>query len=788
MTAAQRPLRLLPAVVVGWALALLLARLPVAIAIAVAATCVTVAVVSAWWWRAGHPGGTWSVVAGVGLAGALVSGSVAVHVAVAQAEPWPALTTGRVLVEARLEVIDPGRPVARPAAWDAGDGQQRTVARVVALTTPQQQGWSAGSRVRLIAPWPQGQPLLAPGQVVTGSFRVGPDDGATGLSATLAAVGPLVTEVQPDGPGIAVRDRLRLALAGLPTAQAELVMGMVLGDDELLPAAEREAMRTAGLSHLTAVSGANIAIVTGLVLWCARLAGVPVRFALPPAAAVLAGYVVLVGPEPSVVRATAMALVTLLALVLGGGNGMAALLVAALGLLVLDPWLAASRGFALSCAATAGLIVASTPGRKLVDRWSQAAPATLRPAVAMLAATALTALAAALATAPLLAAYGQGISWVSVLANVAVAPMVPVVTISGLLVGGLSWGVPSLASVVAVVPGLGAGWIIDVANWAAAVPGGRLPWPSGWTWGAILAVMVGVLLLLGRRWRWLPVLVPAGAAAASLTAASAPAALNSLPEDWQVVFCDVGQGDAALLRTGPQAAVLVDAGPDPAAAQECLDRSGITTVPAVVLSHFHRDHVAGLATVLARHRPQLVLVSPLAEPPDTYADTARVLHESGTAATTPRVGQRFAVGWLSWTVTGPARLPGDGSAPNNASVTMTATVARDDRRTTVFFGGDLEPEGQQVLLSGGQPIDVDVAKVPHHGSAQQHPRLPTWTGAEVAVVSCGRDNDYGHPSPLTVAAWQGAGADVVRTDTVGDVIIVGRPGQPPQVFGRAVAS
>ncbi|MDQ1249960.1 MAG: ComEC/Rec2 family competence protein [Actinomycetota bacterium] len=776
---------LFPALMVAWLLAVVLTGAQPWVGVVVGGGCAAVAVVGALQWRE-HPGGWPVAVASAGVAGLVVALSAAGHVGLARADPWPELVRDRALVQAQVQVVASARPVARPAGWDAADGQQRTVARVLAVAVDDA-AWQVGSRVRLVAPLPAAQGLLQPGQVVVGSMRVSPDDGRDGMSATLTAIEPVVAVQSAHGWGRAVRERLRSALARVPPAQAELVMGMVLGDDELLPEPVQVDMQSAGLSHLTAVSGANIAIVTGMVLWCARLTGVPRRFALIPALLALCGYVALVGPEPSVVRATAMALIGLLALALGGGSGMAALQVAALGLLVLDPWLASSRGFALSCAATAGLIVAAEPGRRLVAGVSLAVPMAVRAPVAVVAAAVLTALAAAIATAPLLAAYGQGVSWVSVLANVAAAPMVPVVTIAGLGVGAVAWVLPAVAQVVAAIPGAGADWIITVAQWAAAVPGGRVPWPAGWFWAVVLAGVLAALLMAGRRWRWLPIVVPAAVAAASVTAATAPTALGSLPSQWAVVFCDVGQGDAALLRAGPHAAVLLDAGPDPAAAQACLARSGITEVPMIVLSHFHRDHVAGLATVLAQYRPQRVLVSPLAQPADTYASTMRDLAAASVTPAVPQVGDRFTVGWLSWTVVGPSRLPGDGSAPNNASLTLTATVEHDGARTTVFFGGDLEPEGQLALMSGGGPIDVDVVKVPHHGSAQQHPRLPSWTGGEVAVMSCGVDNDYGHPSPLTVASWQGAGAAVVRTDLAGDVIMAGQSNGRPTVLTRAVA-
>jgi competence protein ComEC len=106
----------------------------------------------------------------------------------------------------------------------------------------------------------------------------------------------------------------------------------------------------------------------------------------------------------------------------------------------------------------------------------------------------------------------------------------------------------------------------------------------------------------------------------------------------------------------------------------------------------------------------------------------------------------------------------------------------------VLLTGDIEPEAQRALLNSVPPLDVDVAKIPHHGSANQHPRFPPWSRAEVAVVSSGAGNDYGHPSDLTMGTWQAAGASVLRTDERGDVIAVGVPGGPPTIVTRTVAA
>lgn len=769
----HRSFLLLPPGLVAWLVALVLPRGPAWLPWASAGVAAgAVGVALRLWTR--HP--TAMRVAAAAVAGVvvLVSVSTGVHLAVRDAGPWQKLIDQRALVVAEIEVVTPARAVTGGPLWQADVNRQRFVAQVRQIHTATET-WRLGSTVGTLAILPPSAELLGTGDRLTGDFRVSsPQQPHLGHSATLMSTGE-PGRVRPDTSWTsAVVDRLAAALPVNLPEQSSLVLGMVFGDDSGLSEDSQQAMRSSGLSHLTAVSGANIALVCGAVLVLARLVGFPGRAALVPALAVVAAYVAVVGPEPSVVRATAMALVAIAGLWLGGGTGFAALAVALSALLTLDPWLASSRGFALSCAATAGLILVAVPGRTLVTALAGRVPTVARLPVAAVLASVLTAAAAGLATMPLIAAYGQGISLLSVLANVAAAPLVGVVTVSGLIVAMLAWVQPGLAAAAGAIPTAGAGWILAVAEATSGVPGGRFRWPAGFWPAAALVVTMGAVAVLGRRWRALPILVPTAVALGSIVAAVVPAALPAPAKDWQVVVCDVGQGDAVLLRAGPESAVLVDAGPTPEGAVDCLRRNGISHVPAVILSHFHADHVTGVGSVAERFGPPRVLVSPLPEPAQTYDATLESLSAGGSVTLdVAQLGQQFTAGWVRLTVLGPARIIDAGSVPNNASLVLSATIDSPRALTRVLLTGDIEPEAQRALMSSAPPLKVDLAKVPHHGSANQHPRFARWAGADVAVVSSGADNDYGHPAAETVTSWEASGAAVVRTDQHGDVIAVG---------------
>jgi competence protein ComEC len=249
------------------------------------------------------------------------------------------------------------------------------------------------------------------------------------------------------------------------------------------------------------------------------------------------------------------------------------------------------------------------------------------------------------------------------------------------------------------------------------------------------------------------------------------------------VACDVGQGDALVLAAGEGRAVVVDAGPEPELVQRCLDRLGVRRVPLLVLSHFHADHVDGVAGVLGGRAVGQVLVSPLAEPPTGARVVARTAAAHDVPVRVPALGESGAVGPLRWQVVAPARAalePGEGSAANNASLVLLVEV----RGVRILAAGDLEPEGQAALAASVPGLTADVVKVPHHGSGHQDHGWLAGLRARVAVVSAGRDNDYGHPAPETLATLDATGALVARTDLEGDLAVVVGPGGRLSVVAR----
>jgi len=252
-----------------------------------------------------------------------------------------------------------------------------------------------------------------------------------------------------------------------------------------------------------------------------------------------------------------------------------------------------------------------------------------------------------------------------------------------------------------------------------------------------------------------------------------------------MVACDVGQGDALVLNAGPHAAVVVDAGPDPRAVDACLDRLEIDSVPLLVLTHFHADHVDGLEGVLDGRSVGAVETTRLRDPPGGVDLVDQEAGGAGLAPAPAPYGVTRTVGDVTLQVLwpppdSPTVGPGDGSTANEASVVLLAEV----RGVRLLLAGDVEPEGQARLAQLLPGLRVDVLKVPHHGSRYQDLDFLLSLGARLALVSVGADNDYGHPATSTLAPLAATGARVLRTDLDGDLVVVERDGRLSAVTGR----
>ncbi len=577
-----------------------------------------------------------------------------------------------------------------------------------------------------------------------------------------------------------LRAGLRTATDGLAPDARALLPGLVVGDTSRVPEDLQSAFEATDLTHLTAVSGSNLTIVLMLLVGppgrallverggAAPRLGVTLRGTAVLGGALTLAFVVVCRPEPSVLRAAACGLVTLLAIATGRRRSLLPALAAAVLLLVLyDPRLARSYGFLLSVLAT-GALLTIAPGwsRALRDR---GVPARLaEPLAASVAAQAVC--------GPVVAVFAARASLVGVPCNLLVEAAVAPATVLGFSALAAAPVAPGAAEALAWCAGWPAGWIAAVARRGAELPGAGAPWPGGLTGGLLLAGVTGAVLLLVRNLSRRPLACAVCAVLLCLVIAR-PAPLGRLvtgwpPADWSYAMCDVGQGDLTVLAAGGGSAVVVDAGPDPAPADRCLRELGVTHIPLLVVTHFHADHVAGLPGVLDGRSVGAIQTTSLQEPEEQAEFVHRTAARAGIPVVSAVPGERRRAGPLEWEVLWPRQAPAPVSGePNDASVTLLVRAAGG---LSLLLLGDLEPPAQQALLRARPDLPrVDVLKVAHHGSAYQHPGLLAAVRPRLALISCGRDNPYGHPSARTLALLRAQGALVLRTDGNGSVAVGG---------------
>jgi competence protein ComEC len=662
-----------------------------------------------------------------------------------------------------------------------------------------------GSAFRLWATLPR-YPPVEPGDVVDvgGRTRPRPDSPYGAYLERLGAWGTVDARTlelihRPTDPATHL-ERLRRETGAilarvLPEPEAGLAAGILIGLRDRVDRDVAAAFTTAGVSHVVAISGWNIAIVAAAIAALAGSLGRRRRTVVTAIAIV--GYIVFAGASPSVLRAGAMAGVVLLARESGrAGRAAAALGWAAALLLLADPSLIGDAGFQLSSLATGGLIAWATPITERLDRWTGGhLPRWLSESLGV-------SLAAQVATLPVvLASFGR-LAVIAPLVNLLVVPLVAPAMAAGLLAlaGGalVAIGLPEAIGSILAAPG----WvalrsIIGIVDVAAAMPIASVEVEP--PVGTALGIGTGTLIVALVAWR--PRLrsgrrPAAGAQQRSadpnhgsrafrlatfglvVTVALVGAAAVTRPSGLaRISVLDVGQGDAILVEGSRGGRLLVDGGPDPDRLLVQLDRRippWDRRIDVVILTHPHEDHVAGLALLLARYRVERVLEPGMRGPGPGYAAWLDRLGQKGSPPHLAiAAGDRMAVDEIGlrvlWPIRGqvPVEPPDSGTGINNVSVVLLGTIG--ERR--FLLAGDVEEDIDPSLLSAGLPR-LDLLKVAHHGSRTATTEsFVKAVRPRVAVASAGADNRYGHPARSTMDRLAAVGARVYRTDRDGTVTV-----------------
>lgn len=648
-----------------------------------------------------------------------------------------------------------GRP-ARPAG---------SVAAIVRLTDPATlaggvvdaavQGGACGGPVRIR--WPEGSAAHGGTTWLVAGRWLGTAD-----RGVLVARRVRVLDPARRGRG-AWRDRVAERSERLFGSRAPLVDALVIDRRAELDPAVRERYSRSGLAHILSISGLHVGFIAAWLALLLRRLGLRPRAQVVWSLVLIAAYLWLLGlPAPALRSAVMLAVLDIARLRQRIVAPRGFIGVAAIAVLFVDPWAIRSVGAWLSVIAVSAVIW----GGRVVHgkpRWQRA----LLPSAA-----------ATLATAPITGWSFGVVAPIGIFANLVAIP-VGAVAVPGVLLALLaSWLSTGLATLLAAGSGVTLAALDLVARGAAAVPGGHVVSEPGWRAAALWTAIAAAAWWLWHAPRR-PGLVGARVAflVAILSWAVALDAHRAGDEDGRLTihFLDVGQGDAAVLRTPAGRWIVVDGGPrvpgrDAGArvVVPFLKRHRAESVALLVATHGDADHLGGLPAVIDAFRPRMVLEpgEPLGRP--LYLEFLAMVEESGAAWHPARAGDRIELDGVLLEVL----------SPDSAWVSQPMDVNEHSVVLRVTYGG------VRVLLTGdaGLPVEeriagrvggVDLLKVGHHGSrsatgdAWLAELRPTW-----AVISVGRGNRYGHPAPEVLERLARQGITVFRTDRAGTITFV----------------
>jgi len=547
-----------------------------------------------------------------------------------------------------------------------------------------------------------------------------------------------------------------------PARTQPLLRAILLGDRSALAEEDLTCLSEAGLLHITAVSGLHCAFLLSLLSFLiGRHRRRLLAFCALP---VLALYALVVGGTPSVVRACFMLLMLLLAPLFGRESDPPTSLALALFLILLvNPFAAASISLQLSFGAMAGLLWLTPKLYERVARKKRSAAG--RFVLASLAATA----GALVFTAPLSAYYFNLLVLIAPLSNLLCLWAASATFMLGFVTVGLGWFFPAAARLLAYLPHAGAWYLLAAARLLTRVPYHAVYFTNRflrlWLAYAYALLFACVIARRGRFRYPLAEALAAGTLALSLWLGALPLHGGTL----HLAALDVGQGQSVALHSGGKTALIdcgsaysyVSAGE---IAADYLQGLGCQRIDYLVLSHYHADHCSGLAALLPRMAVG-TLVLPDIEPDDPLRQTVLDLAARyGVPVLFVHETQRLPLGAAELTVFPPLT---EGEM-NEECLSVLCTTGSFD----ALFTGDMDANTEYLLIANHRLPDIEVLMLGHHGSQYSTGEdLLAEVKPEVGIVSCGRNNGYGHPHAAVLRRLAERGAAVYRTDRQGTIEI-----------------
>lgn len=583
--------------------------------------------------------------------------------------------------------------------------------------------------------------------------------------------------------GLSVRNRIvHVIQKSLPRQQAGLLNGMLIGYREGLSEEVQEAFSNAGLTHIMAVSGANIAFLILPLSFLLKLLHIKKSIANIMIIAFLAMFVFITGFEPSVLRAVLMADVLLAAAILYREPDVyAALAVSCLILLIASPGMLFNIGFQLSYGATLGIVMLYKNIGNLIrcrfipEKVSEVLSATL---------------AAQFGVLPLTLVHFNKLSLISVISNIFAAPLLELITIIGTLMAVLGQFSLGLSRLVGYLNNVFLSALLYITKWSSSVPFASVRTVTPPIFIAVLFYICVWFLLWYKPLKGIKLRFRYAAAVIS-SAAVLFTGFSFLPGSLNVVFLDVGEGDSAFIRTYTGKTVLIDGGgsTNPTVASKVgeltvvpfLLDSGVMNLDAVIATHPHADHTQGLKDVLGLINVKRLIIPSLSDD-SAFSGLLGISETRGipvarcSRGDVIRLDEKTTLQVLS-----PVHnCEVDSDALNNTSLVLKLCYGR----TSVLFTGDAETEVEDELVSGaGEPIitsdgsvnapdlNADVIKIAHHGSTSSTGEaFLDLVSPEAAIISVGKNN-FGHPAEQTLDLLDKMGVECFRTDECGAVLL-----------------
>ncbi|WP_106626882.1 DNA internalization-related competence protein ComEC/Rec2 [Selenomonas massiliensis] len=556
----------------------------------------------------------------------------------------------------------------------------------------------------------------------------------------------------------------------MPRSDAAAIFAMLFGGYEGIRPELLEAFTITGIVHILSVSGSHISLLAAVIAWLALFLRLPRWLSASAVVLSIISYVILAGLVPPAVRSGIMGAVAFLGLILGRErDGQYLLVLTGLLMLLVSPLLLFHISFQLSFLATAGLLFLAPVFRT----WLGKLPRFVAAGISIT-------MGAQLATLPVLAWHFNQISISALLSNLVVVPLVDIIIVLGLVGGIAAFFIPMLGAVVFAFDSMLLGISFEMTRVMAALPFSSVWLPSmgvsaGLCYYAVLSILFvpqeyrEITAEFIYRFRYKFIIV------SSFIVVFLFSWQITRPNEMEVHFIDVGQGDAALVVTPHGHAMLFDTGGtrdtfDVGARVDVpyLLHYGIREVDYIFLSHAHEDHAAGAGAILARMPVRYVYTAD--EGAAAYARSMRLgdgnplLMKLGRA----QEGQSISLDGVTVDVLyAPSYSDVEHTTGNEVSNVYRVRYGN----ASFLFTGDLVQEHEEKMIARGIDLHTTVLKVPHHGSdTSSSEHFVQATNPLYAIYCVGADNSFGHPRPDVVARYERVGAQTLRTDRDGAII------------------